>query len=42
MCLCVCACVSNLEAGELLLGESVAVDDLHLFDQSAFAALCCT
>lgn len=35
-------CVGYLEGDELLFRESVAVDDLHLLDQSAFATLCCT
>lgn len=35
-------CVSNLEAAQLLPGEAITVNDLHLFHQSAFTALCCT
>lgn len=33
---------SHLEAAQLLLGEAIAVDDFHLFDQSAFPTLCCS
>lgn len=36
------ACVCYLESDELLFGESIAVDDLHLLDQSTFATLCRT